>query len=70
MTDPSALDQYFMPPNLAAPPGYLRKSRAALALPHAPSGEGSKHRKKAELDDWQVPISFYAVLFQFQAIYA
>jgi hypothetical protein len=54
VTGPSTFDKYFMPPHLAPPPGYLSIRRAVLSLPHAPGCEGSKHRKKVEMGDWQV----------------
>ncbi|BDA48905.1 hypothetical protein COCOBI_13-0140 [Coccomyxa sp. Obi] len=51
---PSVMDQYFMPPHLAPPPGYLSVHKAE-PLPRAPSCHQSsgKHRKTEEQADWQ-----------------
>ena len=72
-TRQSPFDKYFMAPHLAPPPGYLSNRKALVSLPHAQGCEAGKHRKKVELDDWQVgmlcrsPMSF-PVLLHFKAL--
>lgn len=57
---PAPMEQYFMPPHLAPPPGYLSLHNNAEPLPRAPSCHqaSGKHRKTEESNDWQVQQPF------------